>query len=102
MKQVWIGLLEVTQIPGDQFITLSQGSAFTWFTCWADTEDSFKHKAVEVMIHYGLHVVALDKVSPASDFIAVEKDLLEQIERTHESETYGLHGTLHGYPSRYA
>jgi hypothetical protein len=101
MKQVWVGLLEVTQIPGDQLITLSQGAAFTWFTCWAETSESFELKAIEVMLHYGLHVIAVDEISQASDRLGVEGDLLEQIERTHESETYSLYGTFHGYPPRY-
>lgn len=101
MRQVWVGRLEVTQIPGDQLITLSQGAAFTWFTCWAETVDGFEGKATEVMLHYGLHVIAIDEASPASERLGVEGTLLEQIERTGESETYSLYGTFHGYPPRY-
>ena len=101
MNQVWVGRLEVTQLPGDRLITLSQGAAFTWFTCWTNSMENFERKAVEVMRHYGLHVIGLDEVFPASSFTALEENLVEQIERTGESETYCLYGTMHGYPARY-
>lgn len=102
MKQVWVGLLEVTQIPGEQLVTISQGAAFTWFTCWADSNESFERKAVEVMLHYGLHVIGFDEISLADDRVEVEGDLLEQIERAREVETHALFGTFHTYPPRYS
>jgi hypothetical protein len=101
MKQVWVGMPEVSQIPGDQLIQLRQGAAFAWFTCWADSPESYEQKAAEVMLHYGLNVIGAEQVSSASDRTQSGEELLEQIRRTGESETHSLYGTFHGYPPRY-
>ncbi len=95
--EVWVGLIEVTQIPGDQLITLELGAGFTWFTCWAESTEGFEDKATEVMRHYGLHLIGCDQVSAASDRVGVEGELLEQIENTGESHSHSLFGTFHTY-----
>ncbi len=100
--EVWVGLIEVTQIPGDQLITLELGAGFTWFTCWADSAEGFQTKATEVMRFYGLHLIGCDQVSAAYDRVGVEGELLDRIERTRESHAHSLFGTFHTYPPQYS
>jgi hypothetical protein len=98
--EVWVGLLEVTQISGDQLITLDQGAAFTWFTCWASDRQSYETRAVAVMKDYGLHVVDMDEVLPFSACEEISEALASQVEQTRASEDYALYGTFHTYPPR--
>jgi hypothetical protein len=99
MLDVWIGLVEVSQVPGDQSIDLGPRAPFTWFTCWAGSAEGFAAKATEVLANYGLHVIGVDCASPASARADLEsEELAEQIERTYESEAYALYGTFHTYP----
>jgi hypothetical protein len=93
--------VEVSQIPGEQLITLASGAAFTWFTCWADSVEGFQRKTIEVMLYYGLHVVGFDEVSVAAARADVGQELGHQIENAMESKTHALYGTFHTYPRRY-
>jgi hypothetical protein len=89
-QEVWIGLVEVRQLPGeDHSITLSGKGAFTWIACWAHDEASYKARVEEVEAEYGLFVVDIQK---SMAFIRAEEagilsdEIAEICERTSENE----------------
>jgi hypothetical protein len=101
--QVWVGLIEVRQLPGlDHQIILSGNGAFTWVTCWAIDAASYKSKVSEVMTYYGLFIAEVDDVMPftaAEEKGIVTDELLEQFTNTAKDENFCLYGTFHNYPS---
>jgi hypothetical protein len=102
-SEVWVGLIEVRQLPGSNHeIALSGKGAFTWVTCWAHDVESYEAKVAEVMSYYGLFIVELDDVMPFAEAEAkdiVTDELLEQFAETAKNTSFCLYGTFHNYPS---
>ena len=102
--EVWVGCVEVRQLPGtDHKITLSGKGAYTWVTCWASDAESFENKASEVMGDYGLFIVAVENVMPfgraEEEKGIVTDELLEQFEDTSKNEQFCIYGTFYNYMS---
>jgi len=101
--EVWVGLAEVSQLPGsDHKIELSGKGSFTWLTCWAKDVFSYEAKVSEVMAYYGLFIVELDDVMPfttAEEKGIVTDELLEQFADTAKDQKFCIYGTFHNYPS---
>ena len=101
--EIWVGFVEVRQLPGmDHKITLSGKGAFTWVTCWAETEETYKRKVSEIMADYGLFIVEAEQMMPfvqAEERGIVDEELTEQFEDTNRNQNYCIYGTFHSYPS---
>jgi hypothetical protein len=101
--EVWIGFVEVRQLPGeDHEITLSGKGAFTWISCWAKDETSYRARVEEVQAKDGLFVVDIEHAMPyskAEELGVLNEELAEICERTSENESYCIFGTFYNYPN---
>jgi len=99
--EVWVGLVEVRQIPGvDHKVTLRGKGAFTWVTCWATDAAGYESQVSDVMNEYGLFVVETKKVMPfasAQEAGLVGDELVEQFEDKTKRRNFCIFGTLHNY-----
>jgi hypothetical protein len=99
--EVWVGKVEVRQLPGDGHkIELSGKGAFTWITCWAEDADGYGRRVSEVLKSYGLFVVETKEVMPFSQAEAagaVTDKLFEQYEETRVNQNFCIFGTFHTY-----
>jgi hypothetical protein len=90
-NEVWIGFVEVRQLPGeDHEITLS------------GNETSYRARVEEVEARYGLFVVDIEdamRYSKAEELGVLNEELAEICERTCENESYCIFGTFHNYPN---
>ena len=102
-REVWIGFVELRQLPGDDHaITLSGKGAFTWITCWASDAESFSQKVSEVMREYRLFVVEVEQAMPysnAEEQGLVTDEIFEQYQRTSANSEFCIFGTFHSYKS---
>jgi hypothetical protein len=100
--EIWVGLVEVRQLPGDgHSIMLSGKGAYTWLACWAADVSTYEARVSEVMAEYGLSVVEVDKVKSFREAEAegLEGELAELVENASTDEDYCIFGTFHGYPN---
>jgi hypothetical protein len=100
---VWIGYVEVRQLPGeDHAILLSGKGAFVWVGCWAMDEASYRSRVAEVATEYGLFLVDVEEtmiLSQAEDDSRLGEELADICKRTSENENYCIFGKFHIYPS---
>ncbi len=101
MTEVWVGWVEVRQLPGsDHQITLSGKGAYTWITCWAQDATGYEERVKKVMGEYGLFVIGIENAMPFAEFEktrTVSDELFDQLERTSTDENFTIFGTLHNY-----
>jgi len=101
--EVWVGFVELRQLPGrNNSIALNGRGAFTWISCWASDEASYKARIEEVQAEYGLFVVDVEQsmsFTRAEEAGIIDEELADICDRTSENENYCILGTLHNYPS---
>jgi hypothetical protein len=99
--EVWVGMVEVRQLPGgDHSVLLSGKGAYTWIACWAKDVHSYKKKVSEVMTHYGLFVVNVEREMTYEDGERrglLSEEVIELCQDAAKDENFCIFGTLHNY-----
>ena len=102
-KEIWVGLAELRQLPGEEAsVRLKGKGTFTWWACWAIDDVSFKTTVADACQLYGLFVAEFESVMAYKEAAKtgwVGDDLEELAERASQDEEFCVFGTLHGYKS---
>jgi hypothetical protein len=98
IREIWIGLAEVAAGPECNILATGK-AAFTNVLTYAETQDEYRRKVIEMMEHYGAAVLDINDIEPLRSRLektSVDDELLaiaDELEPEHIR-----FGTLHTFP----
>jgi hypothetical protein len=97
LKEVWIGLTQVTKADGCRMDFWDGAGAFVWWATQADSEEEFLRKLKKTLEYYSLVLFEVEQVRRFADSQENSEELCEMVERAMENDDWTLYGTFHTF-----
>ena len=98
MKEVWIGLTQVSKANECQMDFWDGAGAFVWWATQAYSEEEFLRKLRSTLEHYKLVLFEVEQVRRFEDSGESAEEIHEIVKRAEENENWTLYGTFHTFP----